>query len=1336
MSIRKIFLSIFICMSCFAGLAKAQNLGSLTVQVTDPNKKAVVGATVHVTEVGTDTSRDGKTNDQGNYTFQQMKPAIYSVKIEAQNFKSATQERVQVLVATPTSLSVQLELGTMGENVVVTAEAVSNLNTEDATIGDVIDESKIKSLPLYARNAVGLLALQPGVVLTGASDLDQLSIGAGGGDMRDGSVNGVRSNQMNVTLDGGDNNDQQNHDAFASALPVTLDSLQEFRVTTGQANSDEGGASGAQVALVTKSGTNQFHGNLRWYYRTTGPTANSFFGNFNGQQRPRLIRNIPGASLGGRFWRDRVFFFADFEDRQDVSQRLAGPRQVPSAALADGALIYACAEPDAPAPPNVCLTPTTVQGLTKTWPVPAGDAGLTPAQIKLLDPYTYSGNAALVGAAGINPAMLTYMKLFPAGNSPAQSNDGGLAFNALSFNSPANLSENIYTARMDFNITKNGRHTAYVRGTLAGIAFDSGSEQFPGQPVSSVLLNNSRGIAAGYTGQFTPNLVNNFIYSYTREGLNTAGVSSADAFNIRFFSSNVAFTHGSGRIVPSHNFKDNVSWTRGKHTIEFGGDTDFIRNHRISGDPGFASFQANPGNCNDCGQLQAGGLETPGLAGLGLPVAGNTNNFNAAYLMLTGSINVASATFLGNPKTGAIQAPGTPEVRDFAEDNYGLYIKDSYKVKSNLTVTAGLRWEYQSPVWEVNGFEVAPTTDVYKWFLTREQNAVNGIGNQASPLLSWAAAGKANNMPSWYHPNYLNFSPRIAIAWSPGYSEGILSKLFGGPGNSSVRAGFSLNFDQVGQTLATTADAEGSPGTATALSTPTTQFGLLTAPRFSGTCGATGCNGLPPLTTFVTPPTAAVFPFFPSSSTGNQDFVVDPHLKTPYTMNMSLDVQRELPKGFVLDVAYVGVLGRRLLTKADFAESLPLTDPASHMNIYQAFDKIIALAGTNHGFNVVNAPDINPTSPSQLATIQTIPFFNNMMPNMPLVASQFNCASSNVACQTFYQGLSPTQAFYSTAFQILQGSLGSPSWSCALFFIDEGPSAFGTSSPWNNALDPSGTGSVLFTPQFNGMGGWANFGWSAFHSLQVSVRKRKGNYTFAANYVFSKEMDDASTPENGGGQFAGLIYTPWDLAQQRTVGDFNLKHNFSGEFGYILPFGRGQRFGGGANRAVDALIGGWEITGIVQWHSGLPQSTSEGFNFPTDFFLTGFATQSGTITTNITRNIMPAGTLPNLFSNPTSALSLVQPTLPGFVGSRNAITGPAFATFAADVHKTFVMPWSDHQRLQLRVSAYNIFNSVNFADGSLSLDATIPNLFGTFTGTVGNAQGGGRQMEFGARYEF
>ncbi len=1323
MSIRRTFLSISIFVIGFVGFAKAQNLGSVSGQVTDPNKKAVVGAAVHLTEIGTQTTRDGKTNDQGIYSFNQVKPGIYSLKIEATGFKQSVQERVEVLVGTPTTLNVELQLGQLTQQVVVTAESVPQLNTEDASIGDAIDEAKIKSLPMYARNPIGLLALEPGVITTGASNLDTTSYGSMAAlDSRDGTVNGIRSDQMNVTLDGSDANDWQNHAAFASALPVTLDSLQEFRVTTGQANSDEGVASSAQVALVTKSGTNDFHGNLRWYYRTSGPTANDYFDNLDGIGRPKLDRNIPGASLGGHFWKDRVFFFADFEDRQDRSEVPAGPQQVPSDSLRDGALIYEC-----PASSPLCpTTPTTVQGLTQTWAVPAGDFGINATQIKEIDPFFNSGNPALIAQAGINPAMLTYMQLFPHGNSPAQSNDDGLSFNAFDFNSPSDIYSNIYTTRMDMNITKNGHHTAYIRGTLANIVYDLSPAQFPGQPVSSVLLNDSKGIAMGYTGQFTPNVVDNLRYSFTRLGEAETG-NTGDAFSIRFFASNIAFNRGFSRRVPSDEVKNDLSWTHGKHTFQFGGGTDIIRNHRVDDSLAFPGYQANPGNCNDCGQLQEGGLETPGLAGIGAPPAASTNNFNASYLMLTGSINVACATFLGDAKTGAILPAGTPEIRDFAEDNYSLYFLDSWKMRSNVTVTAGIRWEYQSPVWEVNGNEVAPTTDVYQWLLTREQDALNGIGQQALPLLSWAPAGKANNAPSWYHPNYKNFSPRVAIAWSPGYNEGILRKLFGGGNKSVVRAGFSLNYDQVGQTIALQADLAGSPGTATSLANPTGLLGLISAPRFSGTCSVSGCTGLPPLTDFITPPTSATFPFTPISDSGNQDFVVDPHLKTPYVMSMSLDFQRQIGKGVVLDIAYVGTLGRRLLTKTDFAETLPLTDPASKENIYQAFDQIVGLAGSGQGFNVVSNPAINPTNIAQLQTIQTIPFFNNMLPNMPaLLAATFG----NPA----YASLTPTQAFYSYAFQALQDSLGSPSWSCAIYFMDLSPSE-GLPTPWNKSLDPNGTGFVLFPPQFNALEGWDNSGWSAYNSLQVSVRKRMGNLSFAANYVFSKSMDDASAPANSG-SFGGLIYTPFNLALGRSLSDFDNKNNFNGEFGYRLPFGRGQKFAGGAGKALDAVIGGWEVTGIVVWHSGFPESPGEGFNFATDFFLTGFGTLSGALQTDVTRNVGVGTDIPNLFSNPAAALALVQPTLPGGAGSRNVFFGPAFSSVSTDLHKTFAMPWSERQHLQLRVSVYNLFNSVNFYDGALTLDPTEPNLFGTFSGTIGNPQGGGRQMEFGARFEF
>jgi hypothetical protein len=1348
MSIRRmlpLFVSVLIL--SFAGILQAQNQGSLTGQVTDPNGKSVSGANVHLLDLSASglASRDAITDSNGDYSFAQIRPGLYSLKVEATGFKLFVQERVEILVSTPSTLNVALQLGAVTEQVVVTAESAPTINATDATVGVAFSEHEVKALPFYARNVVGLLTLQPGVVFTGASDLDRLSEGTMSAlDQRDGTVNGVRGNQMNITLDGGDANDWQNHEAFTSAIPITLDSVQEFRVTTGNSNSTDGVASGPQIALVTKSGTNEFHGNVRWYYRTSGTSANSYFSNLNQIGRPRLVRNIPGASLGGPIWKDRIFFFTDFEDRQDRSQVLAGPRQVPSAALRDGALIYQCTTASS-------CPATTVQGKSGTnWTVPAGDFGLTPAQITQIDP----------GGLGINSKMLTYMGLFPMGNSPGQSNDGGLSFNAFSFNSPNTISNNIYTARMDFNITKDGRHSAYVRASMAGIADDLLPPQFPGQPIASILLNNSRGITSGYTAQLTPNFVNNFHYTFTRLGEAESG-STAPSLNIRFFDDNTAFNRGFNRQVPTHEVKDDISWVRGKHTFLFGAGLTFVRNNRVDNSISFPSFQANPGNCNDCGTLQ-GNLGPnpvtmlPDATHLGLSpgqLPSQSNFFNAAYLMLTGSLNAASATFFANPHTGAFLPAGSPEARTFAQNIYSGYFQDSWKVRPTLNITLGARYEYQSPPWETNGFQVAPTTDVYQWLLTREADAANGIGSNSSPLLSWAPAGKANGARSWYSPNYNNVSPHVAFAWSPGYNDGILKHIFGGSGKSSIRGGFGVYYDQIGMSLAVDSDQNGSPGTATKLTNSTTSLGLKTAPRFDGTCDVTGCTSLPSLTTYFPAPTSASFPATPSLGSANQDFVVDPHLRTPYIMSFSLDWQRELGKGVVLDVGYVGTLGRRLLTKADFAESMPLTDPASKLTIYQAYQKIIAVAGAGKGFSVVSNPNIDPANFAQLQTIQNIQFFNNMMPNMPSSLASFIDVLNNKF--NFDPGIShaqaaaltPTQAFYSFAFLDLQTSLGSPSWSCALFALDTGPTSKSIPilSPWNSTLDPTATGNVLFTPQFNGLAGWANFGSSNYHSLQVGVRRNRGNFTFAANYVFSKSIDNASTGENvdlipdSNGPtdaFRGLIYTPWDLRQNRAVSDFNLRHNFNASFGYQLPFGRGQRLFSGVGRLTNEFVSGWEISGLVRWRSGFPVSPSEGFNFPTDFFLTGPGQVVAPISSHITRTGTLVNNIPNLFADPQTALVSIGPVLPGFTGSRNVITGPAYAGVDMDLHKSFAMPWSEKQRLQLRVSVYNMFNSVNFGDGLLSLDPTAPNTFGQFANTIGNNQGGGRQMEFGVRFQF
>ncbi len=200
-----------------------------------------------------------------------------------EGFKTFIQAKVSVLVATPTLLDARLELGSVSQQVIVESAAAPTINTQDATVGNTFNEQEVKDLPILARNVVNLLTLQPGVVFTGMSDTDKLNMGSiATMDTREGVVDGIRGNQTDVTLDGVDSNDWQNQSAFTSALPVTLDSVQEFRVTTTNANATNGLTGGAQVQMVTKSGSDQFHGAAYWYYRTTGASANSWFNNDNG----------------------------------------------------------------------------------------------------------------------------------------------------------------------------------------------------------------------------------------------------------------------------------------------------------------------------------------------------------------------------------------------------------------------------------------------------------------------------------------------------------------------------------------------------------------------------------------------------------------------------------------------------------------------------------------------------------------------------------------------------------------------------------------------------------------------------------------------------------------------------------------------------------------------------------------------------------------------------------------------------------------------------------------------------------------------------------------------
>jgi hypothetical protein len=1327
----------FVCLFAAPSL-RAQDVGSLQGTVTDPSGAAIAGAKVTATDLSSSVPHVTTTEKSGAYSLTQLPPSDYKVEIVKDGFKTYVQAKVSILVATPTLLDAKLELGSVSQQVIVESTAAPTINTQDATVGNTFNEQDVKELPILARNIVNLLTIQPGVVFTGLSDTDKLNMGSiATMNSRDGVVDGIRGNQADVTLDGVDSNDWQNQSPFTSALPVTLDSVQEFRVTTTNANATNGLSGGAQVQMVTKSGSDDFHGAAYWYYRTTGTSANNWFNNLNDVERPKLQRNQAGGAVGGPIKKERAFFFLNNEERRDATAAVES-RTVPSDSLRDGVLIYQCLPNSAVSCPG---NPTGVQGLTALHPVAPGYYGIPTTGA----PGTTSVQSLDPEGIGVNSAMVPYMSLFPHGNDPTVGLDatGGPVANFIGyrFNAPELTYNNIYIGRVDYNITADGHHSVFLRGSMQGLKTDLVGAQFPGEAAAQQLLNNSRGFAVQYQGQLSSTLVNTARYGFTREGLAFSGTTGPQ-FDVRSFDDVEDYgVRPTSHTLPVNEINDDLSKTLGTHTLQMGGVLRLLSNHHINEAASFPQYLVNDGFCVGCADAS-----NEIKANAALPSPSNATAITRAFAMLTAPISEVNATYFGDPATGAISPLGTADTRTFDERSFEVYLQDSWRIRSNLTLTYGLRWGYETPVWEANGFEVAPSVDLMTWFKQRVANMNAGIPSSASPLLTWIPAGKANHASSWYQPDYKDFGPRLALAYSPDYGSSIGKLLFGPAGSSSIRLGAGIFYDNVGQPIALSSDADGSPGTASSLTDPSQAFCLggntcpstsTPAPRFSGSCTLTaGCTGFPNINQYVTAPTSATFPFSPPANVSGVGFGVDPGLRTPYSIHFNADIQRELPHHFVLDVGYVGTLGRRLLGKIDYAQYLDIKDPQSGQDLWTAYQQIAKIANMTPQNGAT--PAINPLSTAQLQTIKDIPFFNHMLPNMPAFADSFYPHNG-------YASLTPTQAFYAYAIQDSLGLSGGPSWSCALFPIDTSVGPGANPSPWNATVDPNGTGFVLFQPQFSTMPGWTNWASSNYHSLQVSVRKSVGIASFAANYVFSKSIDNASGAENvdlgdGGAAFqpsGALIENPFNHRLGRALSDFNLRHNFNGDWVVTMPFGRGRRYFASANRLVDAVVGGWEVSGAVRWHSGFPESPSDGFNFPTNFFLTAGGTLTGPVSNHLIRKASEG--VPNIYGLnqsaglPPAAWNNFGFTLPGLPGDRNDLVGPAYAATDVGLSKRFRL--TERTGLKFQVRAYNVFNSVNFDDGTLVLDPTSPGTFGELTGTAG-PRGGSREMEFAARFEF
>lgn len=1305
------FGSVLAILVLLTSLALAQSTSQLNGSVSDPSGAAVSGAVITLTDAATGTQRSTASNASGLYQFLDVVPGDYRLEASANGFAKVVVPKVTIQVKLPATIPLKLQVA--AETTLVTVEGEAPLiNRTDASLGNVVAGDQIAELPIAARNVVQLLSLQAGVAYLG-NELDQNR------DTRSGAVNGTRSDQSNVALDGISVNDQNNGYAFTSILNVPPDSVQEFRVTTANSNADSGYSSGAQVALATKSGTNNFHGSAYEYNRNTIFSANDpFLKNSqlsSGQSNtaPKLLYNVFGATAGGPIQKNRLFFFANYEGfRQAKGSSVL--RTVPSPDLRAGDLIYLCADPSS-------CPGGTVNGVAGVQP---GYYALGPDQIKAMDPL----------GIGVNPAVLSVLQQYPASNENAGDGSNTLGYR---FASNADSTWNTYILKLDWHINSSGSETLFARGQTQ-TQKNPQEQQFPGQPAATSILDDSKGVTVGLTSLINPRLVNDFRWGFIRQGGKTGGNNLQPGIYLDGIDNLIPFAPGQRSVifsVPVNQFTENLNWTHKNHTFQFGTDLFLIRNNHLSYQNSFSDARTN-----------AVYLNTGGIAGTSSPLDPGNNGFPAVDGNFGPNYDSAATIVMGIfpegdgiynfARNGSALPQGTPINRRYAINDYEFFGQDAWRVTPRMTLTYGLRWVLEAPPYETSGYQVAPCIEATgggctnqnaaDWFNNTVALANSGQPANSAGEISFRLGGPVNHGPGLWNWDRKNFSPRIAMAWAPDTGDGWVSKVLGKKDQFSFRAGYSIMYDHFGVPVVNTFDQNGSFGLSTKLGNPAGVVSPANAPRFtcltssSQSCLPQPCPSLNDPGCLFGPAPTGGFPYTPGNTAFAINWGLDQNVKTPYTHMFNLSVSRQLTSHSSLQIAYVGSVGRRLSMQDDLAMPINLTDPTSGTKYFQAATMLskAAAAGTN-----VNS-------------IKPIPFFENIFPAYSGAAAAINGNGLNCAPGNYPAVPTATQNIYEL-------------WNCfphnetfSLFEMDL-PSSISGLSP---ALPNSKFGPYTFYhDQFSSLFAWRNLGTSDYNALQVTYNARFSNLQGQLNYTFSKSLDEASAAgrvgayEGTGGTGSdlnggGIVINSYAPLSLRGLSDFNAFHQLNANLVYLLPFGKGQRFLGGAGTLLNELVGGWHVSGVFRWTSGFPITIDNGFTWATNWNIEGDAMPNGPApkASNPKNAIVNGvGIGPDIFADPKAAEAAFRPEWPGESGVRNSVIGDGMFNIDTGVSKDFSL--GEQRRLEFSWQAFNATNSVRYdvrgAQPSLSYD---PTQFGKYLNTLTTP----RFMQFALRFVF
>ena len=1261
-----------------------QTAASMTGTVTDQSGAVVPGALVKLTNKATGVKYTQVTNGIGTYRFADVPPgAGYEANFSAKGFTAVVVKDIYLIVSNVRTQNATLTVGATEEVEVSASNSEVTLDTSDATVGNNIDVHSLNSLPVQQRDSpTALFEMQAGVTDSGSvagARVDQNDVTLDGLDVNDlvtggvgynSSANGIAEGIRNQTIVGG----------------APVDSLEQFTGSVAGGGADAGPGSGGQFSLVTKGGTNKFHGNLNEYNRNTSFVANSWFSNNATPMVPRnhLIQNQFGGNIGGpitipHFFsgKDRAFFFFDFNDNH-IIRSILEQRTVPLDSMRAG---------------NVSFINDAAGDMTT----------LSATQFKAYDPAGVGTDSTWLQAVTAR---------FPHSNNTNSGdgvNSGGYVFNA-----PDGETSTNYVGRVDVNLTEKMKFFAKFAFVRTDEVYNP--NQFLGDPSTNNMSDRSYQFVVGHTWLINESMTNRVFlgeavqktsemteWNPSSANWNPNGTTYftfGDGTGAAILSSMYLQPGGSAQRAPVPVLRDDFTWVRGKHTFSLGGSfkdmlihtttiSDYNTTELGMGGNVLSLCGPTPGDCsasNPSETLRPSGLQTSGSEG-------NTAiyDWDSAYAFMLARVGEVSAVF-NYDKNGNALKQLTGDQRFYRSYQAQLYLEDSWKVDPSLTINYGLSYQYFTVPYETRGLEsVEPYTYNEYMQARRQQSALGETGANAVPLIAYYLGGKGNGSgaPPMFKPEYRNLAPHVGFAWNPGFDKKMV-----------ISAGGGISYDRTIITALQKIQDADSYLFQQPLPLPQGISGdpynsIRTGARLDSNNDLSNVSGL-------TAPTTPVAPYQPYVVNGSPDGLIlgsafnatiDPALKTPYNINFNFGVQRQMPWDMVLKVNYVGHLGRRLIAQADVNQVLDFPDNTGKST--QTLAQAMA--------DLTQQMRAGATS----ATVKTEPFFEDVMG----AGATLNMVK-NIG-PYLYRG------DFGDSVQYMASNKANPA--------------------------PLNVGSAA---QFSENTFYTNLGSSNYHGLLLTLNKNLSHgISFDFNYTLSHSIDNTSSFANSEGDTGiggiGLVCDVVHPRECRSNSDFDIRHYITTDATYQLPFGRGRLFANTVPTWTDYLIGKWDLSGLMIWHVGSPWSTvSNAFvaSYSNDApgILVG---DPANVATHVTKN---AGGGVNIFANQSKAAASFEGPVGFQIGPRNQLIGPKF--FNADLGLQKVIPLiTDGMSLNFRADAFNALNHPNFSqpannsyNGYDQTDFT-GNTFGEISSTVeqpGNLNNGARVLQLSLRLEF